>query len=75
MTEKLRRNAMALRACGQIMFGEDWHAGLCRGLHIDPAELDAILAGSPIPGKIWDELDICMASARGQTVRRRPNAH
>ena len=72
MTAKPSRNATTLKACGQLMFGDDWLEPLARGLRVTPELLDAMIAGrEPIPAGIWDELDICMASMQGRKLRGR----
>ena len=62
MKPRVGRNATTLKACGQLLFGEDWHAGLCRDCQLEPAKLDAILAGATeIPEQVWDDINICMS--------------
>lgn len=72
MKPKVGPNATTLKACGQLLFGDEWHAGLCRDCHLEPATLDAILTGAAeIPAQVWDDIDICMSHMKALAKLKR----
>lgn len=61
MKSRAGRNATTVNACGQLQFGDDWNAVLFRNCQLEPTELDTLLAGEPIPDRVWDDIVPCIS--------------